>query len=111
MSPAWKSSKQRPKGRSYVAMAKKARARPGLRPAACPEQLRGRGAVALEQATGDHHPLDLVGALTDHHERRVPVVPLDRKVGRVAVAAVNAHGLGGVLERRLRGEELGHPGL
>jgi hypothetical protein len=31
-----------------------------------------------EQASRDDKALDLIGAFADHHERRVPVVPLDR---------------------------------
>src|SRR5690606_10364488 len=64
-----------------------------------------------QQAPGDDQALDLVRALADDHERRVAVVALDRQVGRVADAAVDAHGLGGELEGGLAGEELGHAGL
>src|SRR4051794_13952319 len=51
--------------------------------------------VALEQGPGDHHALDLVGALADDHQRRVSEVALDRQLGGVADPAVDAHGLGG----------------
>src|SRR5690606_30413947 len=64
-----------------------------------------------QQAPGDDQALDLVRALADDHERRVAVVALDRQVGRVADAAVDAHGLGGDGEGGLAGEELGHAGL
>ena len=64
-----------------------------------------------QQAAGDDQPLDLVGALADHHQRGVAVVALDRQLGGVADAAVDAHRLGGQLERGLAGEELGHAGL
>ena len=69
------------------------------------------GASPGQQAAGDDQPLDLVRALADHHERRVAVVALDRKIGGVADAAVDAHGLGGQLERGLAGEQLGHARL
>src|SRR5579883_1137975 len=81
-----------------------------LRPTRPPAAVRS--AVELlgpgQQSPGDDHALDLVRPLADHHERSITVVALDRKVGRVAHAAVDAHGFGGELEGRLTGEELGH---
>ena len=71
----------------------------------------GSDRVALEEAAGDHEALDLVGALADDHQRRVAVVALDRELGRVADAAVDAHRLGGDLERGLAREQLRHAGL
>src|SRR5262245_8437671 len=50
---------------------------------------RARGfRPATQQPPGDDHPLDLVGALADDHQGRVPVVALDGELGGVAVPAV-----------------------
>ena len=46
-----------------------------------------------------------------HRSGRVAVVALDVVLGRVAVRAVDAQGLGGVLQRGLRCHQLGHPRL
>ncbi|MFO1427810.1 MAG: hypothetical protein U1F11_12735 [Steroidobacteraceae bacterium] len=51
------------------------------------------------------------GALADAHQRRIAVEALDVEVGRVAVAAEDAHRLEAVLDARLGGEQLGHAGL
>ena len=69
----------------------------------------GSDGVTFEQAAGDHEALYLVRALTDDHEGSVTVITFDRKLGRVAVAAVDAHRLGGDLEGSLGREQLGHP--
>src|ERR1700742_817392 len=67
--------------------------------------------VALEDLFADHHALDLGGPLADQKQRRVAVEALDLVLLRVAVAAVDAEGVLDVFLARLRGEELGHPGL
>src|SRR5690242_7160820 len=64
-----------------------------------------------DELTGDGDALDLVRALADAQERRVAVVALDVILGGVAVRAVDAHRLGGVLERGLRRHQLGHARL
>src|SRR3989442_1502506 len=58
--------------------------------------------VALDKASRDHQPLDLVGALADDHERRIAVVALDGEFLHVAVAAEDAHRLQAHLLARLR---------
>src|SRR3984957_8871460 len=63
------------------------------------------------QLRGDHVALDLVGALTDDHQRGIAEIPLDVVFGGIPVAAVDAHGVERDLHRHLRGEQLGHPGL
>src|ERR1051325_9031513 len=55
--------------------------------------------------------LDLAGALVDGRDLRVAHVALDRVVGRVAVAAVDLHGLDGGPLRELRRVELRHRGF
>ena len=52
-------------------------------------------AEPLDQLRGDDVALDLVRALTDDHERRVPEVALDVELGGVAVPAVHLHCVGG----------------
>ena len=59
----------------------------------------------------DHHLLDLGGALADQEQWRVAVDALDLVLLRVAIAAVNAERLLGVLVSRLGGEQLRHAGL
>src|SRR5258708_13791049 len=59
----------------------------------------------------DDEALHLVGALADAGERCVTIEPLDVVFLRIAVGAVDAHGLRAVLERRLRSEVLRHAGL
>jgi hypothetical protein len=71
--------------------------------------LPGSGESAAESASGDqlgrdHVALDLVGALADDHQRRVPEVALDVVLGRVAVAAVDPDRVERDLHRGLRGE-------
>src|SRR4051812_24483766 len=72
---------------------------------------RSRGLVAAEQLAGDHELLDLARSLTDQQERRVAVEPLDRVLGRVAVAAMHPERLGNDLVAGLGAEVLGHAGL
>src|SRR5438874_12375871 len=67
--------------------------------------------VPLQQLAADQHLLDLGGPLADQEQRRVAVEALDLVLLRVAVAAVDAERLLGVLLRRLGREELRHPGL
>src|SRR6201996_859437 len=67
--------------------------------------------VPADQLAGDHVALDLVGALTDDHERRVPEVALNIKFGRVAVAAENTDRVQRDLHGGLGGEQLGHARL
>src|SRR5580693_2709782 len=56
--------------------------------------LGSRGnAVALDQLPGDHVALNLIGALADDHQRRVPEIALDVELRGVAVAAVDADGV------------------
>src|SRR5688572_19299507 len=80
---------------------KRMRAAAAGRPSAC----------ARHQLASDDDALHLVRAFADAEKRRVAVEPLDRKLLRVAVAAVDAHRLVRVLERRLRGEVLRHARL
>src|SRR6266581_7749177 len=67
--------------------------------------------VALQELAGDHELLDLAGPLADEQERGVAVEPFDRVLGRVAVAAVHAQGVGDDLVAHLGAEVLGHAGL
>ena len=56
---------------------------------------------------GDHHLLDLVGALADGEDLRVAVEAAHRVLLDVAVAAVDLHGLLGAAHRQAAGLELG----
>src|SRR5438552_18782653 len=47
--------------------------------------------VALDKASRDHQPLDLVGALADDHERRIAVIEHVGDFFHVAVAAADAY--------------------
>src|ERR1700712_5084914 len=67
--------------------------------------------VPLEDLFADHHALDLGGPLADQEQRGVAVEALDLVLLRVDVATVDAEGVLDVFLARLRGEELGHPGL
>src|SRR5882757_6726919 len=67
--------------------------------------------VPLKDLFADHHALDLGGPLADQKEWGVAVEALDLVLLRVAVAAVDAERVLDVFLPRLRGEELGHPGL
>src|SRR6266852_5128697 len=87
----------------------------------CPgakSQLRGErvtppparlGNVFTDELARDHCPEDVVGALADRHQRRIPIEALDLIFGRIAVAAMDAHRLQRCLDADLRGVELGHP--
>jgi len=68
-----------------------------------------RGSV--EQVVGDGVAQHFAGPLVDLVELGVAVVPLDREVPGVAVAAVDLDGLVGDLSRYLRGVELRLGGL
>src|SRR5437763_5395966 len=68
-------------------------------------------AVPLQQPPRDQELQDLVRALAEDQERRVAVEALDQELGRVAVAAVDAHRLEGDLLGALGREQLGHPRL
>src|SRR4029453_19008772 len=63
--------------------------------------------LEAEDRARDHEALDLARALIDLGDLRVAVVPLDRELLRVAVAAEDLDRLAGGPARRLRGEELG----
>src|SRR6266849_8019672 len=63
---------------------------------------RGSGAAALENLAGDDQPLDLVGALTDDHQRRVAVETLGGQRRELAGFAMDAYGEIGQLLRGLR---------
>src|SRR5438067_4487229 len=67
--------------------------------------------VSLDDLSRDDHALHLVRAFADAKKRRIPVEPLDHELGRVAIAAMDAHRLVRVLERGFGGEVLGHAGL
>src|SRR3712207_9066955 len=67
--------------------------------------------VLLEQAAADDRLLDLAGALADEQERRLAHEPLDLVLLGVAVATVDAEGLGGHLGAVLARQQLGHAGL
>src|SRR5262245_60825411 len=67
--------------------------------------------VALHQPPRDDEALDLVGSLTDDHERRIPVVALDRELLRVSIPAEHPHRLQRDLLAGLGREELGHARL
>src|SRR5258708_38280729 len=67
--------------------------------------------AAGDELSGNDVALNLVGALPDDHQRRVAEVALDVVFGRIAVAAVDPHRAERDLHRRLRGEQLRHPGL
>src|SRR4051794_3564120 len=55
--------------------------------------LVGKPTVLGPQGAGDHHLLDLVGALADREDLRVAVEAADRVLLDVAVAAVDLDGL------------------
>src|SRR4051812_22353196 len=90
--------------------------RPARRPRGAPESALLIGSLAfarshgvtIEKTARDHQTLDLVCAFADDHQRRIAVVALDRELGGVAVAPVDAHGFGRTLERCFGREELGH---
>ncbi len=56
-------------------------------------------------------PLQFVGAAADHHQRRVAIIALHRKIFRVSIAAQDAHRLERHFSRSLGGEQLGHAGF
>src|SRR5581483_10417213 len=55
--------------------------------------------VLLQKIARDDQPLQLIGAATDHHQRRITIIALHRKILRVAVSAQDTHRF----ERNLRG--------
>src|SRR5262249_27313839 len=61
-----------------------------------------------EQLAGDHHPLDLVGALVDLGDLRVAHHPLDRELPGVAIAAEELDGVDRHLHRNIGSEGLCH---
>src|SRR3712207_3273307 len=67
---------------------------------------RKRAALRAKRA-GDHHLLDLVGALADGEDLRVAVEAAHRVLLDVAVAAVDLHGLLGRAHRQPARLELG----
>src|SRR5258708_24501129 len=71
----------------------------------------GLGNVFTHQLAGNHCSEDVVGALTDRHQRGIPVEALDLVLGRIAVPAVDAHRLQLRLDAHLRGIWLPHAGL
>src|SRR5216683_1776861 len=73
-----------------------------------PERL---GNVFTYQLARDHCPEDVVGAFADRHQRRVPIEPLDLILGRVAIAAMDAHRRERRLDADLGRVQLRHPGL
>ena len=68
-------------------------------------------AVPLDEASRDDRALDLVGALADEHERRVPVIPLEVEVDADARRAEGSERRQRDLVRGLGGVELRHAGL
>src|SRR4051794_41201703 len=60
-----------------------------------------------QQATGNHQPLDLAGALVELGDLGVAVVALDGELLRVAVAAEDLDRLAGLASRDRGGEQLG----
>ena len=68
-------------------------------------------AVPLDEAPRDDRALDLVGALADEHERRVPVIPLEVEVDADARRAEGSERRQRDLVRGLGGVELRHAGL
>src|SRR5260370_24929327 len=76
--------------------------------------IRGRAprrSGLVEHPVGDHHLLDLAGALVDLGNTGVAEVALDVVLARVAVAAVDLQRLVGDALRHLGREELGLRGL
>ncbi len=67
--------------------------------------------VVTNELAGDHRAEDVVRALSDRHQRRVAVKPLDLVFGGVAVSTVDPHGLERGGDADLGRVELGHPGL
>src|SRR6266851_6387539 len=67
------------------------------------------GNVFTYELARDHCPEDVIGAFADGHQRRVTIETLDLVLGRVAVAAVDAHRLERRLDAHLRCVKLGHP--
>src|SRR5688572_16702359 len=63
--------------------------------------------ASSEDVLGDHHALDLRGALVDLHELGVAVDLLDRVLARVAVAAEHLHGVRGALHHAVGTDALG----
>src|SRR3712207_7127020 len=63
------------------------------------------------EGAGDHHALDLVGALEDLHDLRLAHVALHREVPGVAVAAEDLDGIRGHLHGVVRGHQLRDRGL
>src|SRR5438445_7702561 len=88
--------------------------------AAAPEAVAAVAVVAVapasaaprstEQRPGNHHALDLVGALIDLGDLCVSHHSLDRVVGDVAVTTEQLDAVRGHPHRHVRGEELGHRG-
>src|SRR5262249_57763781 len=68
-------------------------------------------AMTLEEIPRDDGPLDLVGALPDHHQRRIAIEPFGYAGRGRAATPQDAKGAGGSLLRALRGAELGHARL
>src|SRR5215510_11230578 len=66
------------------------------------------GQLPADELAGDHDALDLVGALEDLGDLRVPHEALDRILAGVTVAAEDLYGVGGDLHRGVGGEALGH---
>src|SRR5438552_6861499 len=65
---------------------------------------------STERRPGNHHTLDLVGALIDLGDLCVSHHSLDRVVGDVAVTTEQLDAVRGHPHRHVRGEELGHRG-
>src|SRR5215213_317021 len=68
------------------------------------------GAALAQHLPGDHEPLDLVRALVDLRDLRVPHHALDRVLLDVPVAAQDLDGLGRDPHGRVRAEQLRHGG-
>src|SRR3989449_8983438 len=64
-----------------------------------------------QQRPRNHDPLDLARALADFADLGIPHHPLDRVLGRVAIAAVQLDGLGRGTHAQLGGVQLRHRGL
>src|SRR5881628_875000 len=67
---------------------------------------RSSGRSSAGQLAGDHHALDLVGALVDLGDLCVAHEALDGILARVAVAAEDLHGIGRDLHCGVAGETL-----
>src|SRR4051812_6372530 len=80
-------------------------ARASLRSPRCSLGVLDRARAVVVEGAGDHHPLDLVGALEDLHHLGLAHVALDREVAGVAVAAEDLDRVGGDLHGVVGGDQ------